>query len=257
MMNAPVPPVYVDRASQVLRIEHNMCSQLEHLSFISEKVTHVYNPLQYAAEPHANYVRLCLGHGGPVPVLFLGMNPSVGMCQTGVPFGEIAAVRDWMGVSGEVVPPENQNPHRPITGFSYTGKPEVSGSRFWRFWQSRVATANDVFEQAYVHNFCPLAFMSSSRNVPLNKLSLPLRRELEAICWQALVDIIMVLGARTVIGIGRYAQQQASKLIDAGLVDQVHYLLHPSGLNRQANKGWDGEAFEQLTQAGVPLPFPQ
>ena len=34
------------------------------------------------------------------------MNPGpFGMAQTGVPFGEIPAVRDWMGLKGEVKKP--------------------------------------------------------------------------------------------------------------------------------------------------------
>ncbi|KAF0306334.1 Single-strand selective monofunctional uracil DNA glycosylase [Amphibalanus amphitrite] len=246
-------------ASEVLRIEHEMCSQLEHRSFISGKVTHVYNPLEYAAEPHADYVRRCLRQGWPVPFLLVGMNPGPwGMSQTGVPFGEIAAVRDWMGVSGEVVPPEHENPHRPITGFSCT-RSEVSGRRFWGLWQRLSGTPDRLFRHVYVHNFCPLAFMESSgRNVTPDKLSGQLRQQLEPICQQALVDIIMVLGARTVIGVGKYAEDQAKRALaaaDLGDQVQVHYLMHPSPCNPQANKDWDGQAVAQLAQAGV-LPLP-
>ncbi|MFO1492869.1 MAG: hypothetical protein U1F87_18610 [Kiritimatiellia bacterium] len=40
---------------------------------------------------------------GPRRVLFLGMNPGPwGMAQTGVPFGEVAAVRDWMRLAPRV-----------------------------------------------------------------------------------------------------------------------------------------------------------
>ena len=36
-------------------------------------------------------------------VLFLGMNPGpFGMAQTGVPFGQIAAVRDWLGIHARI-----------------------------------------------------------------------------------------------------------------------------------------------------------
>ncbi len=36
-------------------------------------------------------------------VLFVGMNPGPwGMAQTGVPFGQIAAARDWLGIDGEI-----------------------------------------------------------------------------------------------------------------------------------------------------------
>ncbi|KAF0306333.1 Single-strand selective monofunctional uracil DNA glycosylase [Amphibalanus amphitrite] len=264
MMNAPVPPVYVDRASQVLCRERKMSEQLRYaVPDRFDNVTHVYRPLEYAAEPHANYVRRCLGHGWSVPVLVLGMNPGpFGMCQTGVPFGEIAAVRDWMGVSGSVgLPHYLQHPNLPITGFSCR-RSEVSGRRFWGLWQSRCDTPDRLFRHVYVHNFCPLAFVESTdrtRNVTPEELSGPLRQQLEYICQQALVDIINVLGVRTVVGVGRYAEDQAKKALAAagrrGQV-QVHYLMHPSDSNPQAHNDWEEQADEQLTQAGV-LPFPQ
>ncbi|MCL1859942.1 MAG: single-stranded DNA-binding protein, partial [Proteobacteria bacterium] len=55
-------------------------------------VTHVYNPLDYAWNVHERYLRR---YGdGRKRVVFLGMNPGpFGMAQTGVPFGEVAAVR--------------------------------------------------------------------------------------------------------------------------------------------------------------------
>ena len=55
--------------------------------------SHVYNPLTYAWAPNAAYLRR-YGQGRK-RVVFVGMNPGpFGMVQTGVPFGEIAAVRD-------------------------------------------------------------------------------------------------------------------------------------------------------------------
>lgn len=49
----------------------------------NQKVTHVYNPLEYAEELHNQFVRrFC---NSPKKILFLGMNPGPwGMCQTGV-----------------------------------------------------------------------------------------------------------------------------------------------------------------------------
>lgn len=51
-------------------------------------VSHVYNPLVYAKEPHEMYLRR-FGKS-PKRVVFIGMNPGpFGMVQCGVPFGEI------------------------------------------------------------------------------------------------------------------------------------------------------------------------
>lgn len=37
--------------------------------------------------------------------------------QTGVPFGEVTFVRDWLGVSGEVGRPTKEHPKRLVDGF--------------------------------------------------------------------------------------------------------------------------------------------
>ena len=64
-------------------------------------VTHVYNPLTYARAPHDLY--LSRYGQGPKDVVLLGMNPGPwGMAQTGVPFGEVTAVRDWLGIEAPV-----------------------------------------------------------------------------------------------------------------------------------------------------------
>ena len=61
----------------------------------------VYRPLEYAWEPHRQYLERFAK--GEKRVVFLGMNPGpFGMVQTGVPFGEVAAVRDWMGIEAPV-----------------------------------------------------------------------------------------------------------------------------------------------------------
>src|ERR1700761_3208639 len=64
-------------------------------------VTHIYNPLDYAWNPHEEYLHR-FGHTRK-KVIFLGMNPGpFGMTQTGVPFGEIATVRDWLKIEAPV-----------------------------------------------------------------------------------------------------------------------------------------------------------
>lgn len=38
--------------------------------------------------------------------------------QTGVPFGEVRFVRDWLGVQGEVRRPRKEHAKRPVEGFA-------------------------------------------------------------------------------------------------------------------------------------------
>jgi single-strand selective monofunctional uracil DNA glycosylase len=67
-------------------------------------IAHVYDPLQYAWAGYEAYVTR---YGATRRrVVLLGMNPGpFGMMQTGVPFGEVAAVRDWMGLRAAVERP--------------------------------------------------------------------------------------------------------------------------------------------------------
>ncbi|CAH1637655.1 unnamed protein product [Spodoptera littoralis] len=91
-----------------------------------ERVKAVYNPTIYAREPLEMYVRKYCNT--PKPIIFFGMNPGpFGMSQTGVPFGEIKAVRDWLGITGSVGKPPVEVKRREVLGFECkrSEKPEV------------------------------------------------------------------------------------------------------------------------------------
>ena len=84
-------------AEGFLQEELRLNDELRQLQF-SELVGIVYNPVEYAWEPHRSYVTR---YGqGPTQVLFLGMNPGpFGMAQTGVK----SLVPLWGGVGGSRV----------------------------------------------------------------------------------------------------------------------------------------------------------
>uniref|UniRef100_A0A2K5CWQ4 Single-strand-selective monofunctional uracil-DNA glycosylase 1 n=1 Tax=Aotus nancymaae TaxID=37293 RepID=A0A2K5CWQ4_AOTNA len=111
-------------AESFLEEELRLNAELSQLQF-SEPVGIIYNPVEYAWEPHRNYVtRYCRG---PKEVLFLGMNPGpFGMAQTGVPFGEVSMVRDWLGIAGTVLTPPQEHPKRPVLGLEC---PQSEGPR--------------------------------------------------------------------------------------------------------------------------------
>src|SRR6478609_5376901 len=105
-----------DVSAQVIRAAKKLAAEAGELRFGSP-VTHVYNPLAYAWKPHEVYLRKF--GATRKRVVLLGMNPGpFGMVQTGVPFGEIAAVRDWLGITCEIKIPRNQHPKRLVTGFA-------------------------------------------------------------------------------------------------------------------------------------------
>lgn len=125
-------------------------------------VSHVYHPLDYAYEPYKNYVnKYC---NTTKSVLFVGMNPSPhGMCQTGIPFGDIDYVKSWLKIEGEVKIPPDQHPRYPIVGFSHR-IPEVSGSRLWSFLKKGFGEAENFFADGFVVNYCPVALIGSNRS---------------------------------------------------------------------------------------------
>ena len=90
------------------------------------------------------------------------MNPGpFGMMQTGVPFGEIAAVRDWLGVTGRVRRPPAEHPKRPVEGFSCR-RSEVSGARLWGWARARFGSAERFFARAFVSNWCLLGLLGQA-----------------------------------------------------------------------------------------------
>ena len=68
---------------ELLAATERLGDSLRGLPF-ADPVSHVYNPLDYARVPHAEYVTRFAN--SPKRILFLGMNPGPwGMAQTGVP----------------------------------------------------------------------------------------------------------------------------------------------------------------------------
>ncbi|XP_017306325.3 single-strand-selective monofunctional uracil-DNA glycosylase 1 [Ictalurus punctatus] len=237
-------------AARFLQAELELSARLRTLTF-RDPVRYVYNPLEYAWDTHRLYAeKYC--HSGQ-SVLFLGMNPGpFGMAQTGVPFGEVNAVRDWLKISGEVGHPPNEHPKRPIRGFLCT-QSEVSGARFWRFFQELCREPEHFFSHCFVHNLCPLMFMrESGRNVTPPEMPAVDRDALLIHCDAALCQVVRALGVSIVIGVGKVAEQRARRsLAEAGLEVKVEGIMHPSPRNPLANKGWASVARTKLKQIGV------
>jgi single-strand selective monofunctional uracil DNA glycosylase len=212
-----------------------LCVELEPLSF-SEPVTHVYNPLVYAHAPHDLYLQRFAT--SPKRVLYLGMNPGpYGMAQTGVPFGEVAMVRDWLGIEAAVGRPDDEHPKRPIAGFACT-RSEVSGARLWGSLKERYQKPQRFFDHAFIANYCPLVFMEDSgRNRTPDKLPRPEREALFAACDRYLQRLVEVLSPQYVIGVGKFAEDRAREAL-AGMKVQVSTIPHPSPANPAANRGW-------------------
>ncbi len=234
----------------LVRISRKLADDVDRLTF-AKPVTHVYNPLRYARAPHERYLER---HGGAEGrVVLLGMNPGpFGMVQTGVPFGEIDAVKNWLGIEAKVDRPAREHPARPIEGFACT-RAEVSGARLWGWAKDRFATPERFFADFFVMNYCPLAFLEQGgKNRTPDKLPAAEREALYAACDAALAASLKHLRPRLVVGIGAFALARAEPLA-AELRIPTGTILHPSPASPLANRGWAAQAERQLEALGISL----
>lgn len=214
-------------------------------------VDFVYPPLEYAWPVHRAYLERY--GSGAKRVIFLGMNPGpYGMGQTGVPFGEVGAVRDWMGLRGEVTSPADVHPAKLVTGLACR-RSEVSGARLWGLFAARFRTAEAFFAEHYVHNYCPLLFLENTklgRNVTPETLPAAAMAPVYAACDDFLRELIAVQRPEWVVGVGQFAEKRAREaLVGTGV--RVTTLPHPSPANPGAHKDWAGSATRALVAAGV------
>jgi single-strand selective monofunctional uracil DNA glycosylase len=240
-----------DNYSSLVKISRDLSKEVSRLRF-GPPVEYVYNPLEYARIPHEAYLER---YGtSPKKVLFLGMNPGpFGMAQTGVPFGDVTLVRDFLGIEGAVERPPREHPKRPVLGFD-CGRSEVSGTRLWGFARDRFKTPRAFFRGFFVANYCPLAFVErSGRNFTPDKLAAAERAPLFAACDRALARVSDVLEPRFVIGVGAFAAGRAREAL-IGFDGVIGAVLHPSPASPKANRGWAKIAETELQAYGVELP---
>jgi single-strand selective monofunctional uracil DNA glycosylase len=230
------------------RITNDLIKELDELRF-GAPVTHVYNPLVYAREPYRHYLRRFAA--GPKEVVLLGMNPGPwGMAQTGVPFGEIHAVREWMGIEAPVAQPDRMHPKRPVLGFSGT-RQEVSGRRLWGWAQQDFGSTEAFFQRFFVANYCPLMFIAGAgTNLTPDKLNAREARPLFEACDRALRRTVEFLRPGHVVGVGRFAAGRAADAL-AGLPVEIGTITHPSPANPKANRGWEALVRAELRALGI------
>lgn len=219
----------------LIEISRELAEGVRTLQF-SDPVSHVYHPLVYARQPHEAYLR-AFG-SSPKRIILLGMNPGpFGMAQTGVPFGDPVMVSHWLGIRLPVEKPEHEHPKRPVLGFE-SPRREVSGTRLWSWAQSRFETPRRFFQDFFVANYCPLAFLEESgRNRTPDKLPRAERDALFAVCNRALLATVQELRPEVILGVGRFAETRARQAL-SGMDMEIGTVLHPSPASPKANQGW-------------------
>ena len=239
-----------DVARDLLAISDELTARLARLKFCPP-VTHVYCPLEYAREVFANYVRR---YADNQEVVLLGMNPGPwGMAQTGVPFGEVNIVRDWLGLCGRIDRPRVQHPKVPIMGWD-CHRCEVSGSRLWGWARDMFKAPARFFRRFFVLNYCPLIFLEEGgRNRTPDKLLTEERSQVAALCDSALRRTIEAIAPTYVVGVGNFAESRARAALD-GMSVTIGRILHPSPASPAANGNWAKAAVGQLRQIGIQVP---
>ena len=237
---------------RILEFYTQLCDEVDGLTF-SYPVMQTYNPLRYAWHGFSQYMEKS---PGKARVVFVGINPGPwGMTQTGVPFGEINAVKNFLGIRElDITPPENEHPSYPVQGLKCQ-RSEVSGRRLWALFQEHYGTAENFFADAIVLNYCPLFFIARTdaggiRNFTPDKLNQDESEQLFEYCDMCLIRTLEILRPEFVVGIGNFAYKRAKTIlisIDAEIVK----ILHPSPASPAANKDWSGKVTEQLRAAGV------
>ncbi|MBO47040.1 MAG: single-stranded DNA-binding protein [Planctomycetes bacterium] len=233
---------------EVLQIAKRLREEVSGLRF-ADPVTHVYNPLEYAWDLHKQYLQRYARNG--VQAIWVGMNPGPwGMAQTGVPFGEVGMVRDWLKLDGKVEQPKSLHPKRPIQGLDCP-RSEVSGRRLWTWASNFFDSADSFFDRFFVFNWCPLCFMEESgKNRTPDKLHIAEREPLRKVCDRALIETVQALQPKMVVGVGKFARDQATRILrDVDI--EIGQILHPSPASPMANRGWAEQAERQLQELGL------
>jgi len=234
-------------ARKLVELTRELADTVDGLSFAGTVHT-VYNPLRYARTTCEQYLTRFGGRKGVA--IMLGMNPGPwGMAQTGVPFGEVGLVRDWLGVDGPVDKPAAEHPKRPVVGLD-CARSEVSGARLWGWARDRFGTADAFFDRFFVWNYCPLSFMvESGANLTPDKLPAAERAPLFAACDAALERVVELIEPRMLVGVGAFAAKQAKKTLGERV--PIGTVLHPSPASPIANRGWAPQAEKQLADLGL------
>jgi single-strand selective monofunctional uracil DNA glycosylase len=234
----------------LVALSRRLATQCEALRFAAP-VACVYNPLVYARAPHEAYLER-FGQP-PKEVLLIGMNPGpYGMAQTGIPFGDVATVRDWLQIDAVVHKPAREHPNRPVLGLG-CGRVEVSGRRLWGWARDRFRSPERFFRRIFVTNYCPLVFLEASgRNRTPDKLLAAEREALAEACDAALREQVAWLRPAHVLGVGVFARDAARRAL-AGHDLEIGLVAHPSPANPRANRGWAELADAALRGCGVTI----
>ncbi len=239
-------------ARTLLKLADALSQDLSKIDF-SPVTSWVYNPYVYARDAHRIYLEKFARAN--VDNVFMGMNPGPwGMAQTGVPFGEVTVVRDWLQIHAKIQKPSSEHPKRPVVGLDCK-RSEVSGARLWAFFREQYSTPERFFKTNFVLNYCPLVFMDEGgRNLTPDKFPRLIRDQIQSACDRHVTKCLELIMPQRLIGIGNYAYDalyriaRSEKPLETMTVSKI---LHPSPASPASNRGWAEAVSRDLLAAGA------
>lgn len=128
----------------------------------------------------------------------------------------------------------------------------MSGFRFWSLLEDICGSPELFFQNCFVHNYCPLAFLNDSgKNITPPELKLVDRKYLISVCDQALLETIHLLQVKVIVAIGRFSYQRLKIALSNINGIRVEKIMHPSPINPTANKGWKNIVNDKLISSGL------
>ncbi|MCH1591619.1 MAG: hypothetical protein L7R66_01360, partial [Candidatus Thalassarchaeaceae archaeon] len=129
---------------------------------------------------------------------------------------------------------------------------EVSGTRIWGLLSDTYGKADSIFENVFLVNHCPLMLLDGPRgsNITPDKISGPTARRLLERCDQHLLEVVKILQADTVIGVGKFAEKRAINALE-GTDLEVKGCWHPSPASPLANRN-GGRDWRKNVQSVLP-----
>lgn len=225
-----------DRLVQAAARLRDDCDDYADRMIEQELVDYVYNPLRYAWDIHETYLRMAAN--GSAKTVLLGMNPGPhGMGQMGIPFAATSMVREVLGISSiPVGQPKHIHPKRPVEGLEW-GREEVSGTRLWGLLAQKYGDSSRILSKVFLVNHCPLMLLNGERgtNITPDKVGGNTMRNLLLRCDEHLREVVRILNANRVIGVGAFATKRARRaLLNEEVV--VDSCWHPSPASPLANR---------------------
>ena len=231
-------------------------------------VAAVLNPLRYAWAPHRRW----LTHYSSAEavtgvraqrrrVLIVGMNPGPhGMCQTGLPFGDVVSARKVLGLAEDyaraagddadllverqpglvpAMPAAKGKLVRHVNGFAHKTV-EESGRRLWGLLEDMWSDLDALLADVFVLNIVPLAYFSEAgENLTPPDLDREDRERVLQPCLAYFRAVVRAMCPEVIVGVGRWSQNQCLAESTVLRVDgqntdllvespRVIYLPHPS-----------------------------